>query len=162
LFMARAAPRAHTKSEESAKSTARRRRPAGHLPATPRQSPAVRAARRKFLRAFPGGFRDETYLDWERNYKWSAHLRWQEALNEVSFRQLVAERQFGRIAALASTVESRTKLLFSFEKMALRDAVRSAAGAQAFSTALFDLLHGSGVLETRRRWTRFRGGRLVC
>ena len=24
--------------------------------------------RRKFLRFFPGGFRDETYIDWERGY----------------------------------------------------------------------------------------------
>jgi hypothetical protein len=26
--------------------------------------------RRKFLRFFPGGFYDETYIDWERGYKW--------------------------------------------------------------------------------------------
>jgi len=31
--------------------------------------------RRKFLRFFPGGFRDPTYVSWEREYKWSAHLR---------------------------------------------------------------------------------------
>lgn len=29
--------------------------------------------RRKFLRFFPAGFRDETYIDWERGYKWTAH-----------------------------------------------------------------------------------------
>ena len=34
------------------------------------------ACRRKFLRYFPGGFGDETYLDWERDYKWEAHERW--------------------------------------------------------------------------------------
>ncbi len=59
------------------------------------------------------------------------------------------ERQFERIAALAIGVESRTNLLFSFEKMALRDAVRSPAGAQSFATALFDLLHGPGALDIR-------------
>ena len=46
-------------------------------PAAPRSAPRratgpVRC-RRKFLRFFPGGFRDETYLDWERTYKWEAH-----------------------------------------------------------------------------------------
>ena len=41
--------------------------------ATHGAAPARRSAagaercRRKFLRFFPGGFRDETYLDWERN-----------------------------------------------------------------------------------------------
>src|ERR1700743_903856 len=44
-------------------------------------------AQRKFLRAFPGGFRDETYLDWERDYKWRAHLRWQDDLSEASLRK---------------------------------------------------------------------------
>jgi len=33
--------------------------------------------------------------------------------------------------------------------MALRDAVKSAAGAQAFAVALYDLLHGSESLEVR-------------
>jgi hypothetical protein len=79
------------------------------------------------VRAFPGGFRDETYLDWERHYKWRAHLRWEEELNEASFRRLIENRQFGEPAHLASSIESRTNLLFSFEKMALRDAIRRAS-----------------------------------
>lgn len=106
-------------------------------------------ARRKFLRVFPGGFRDETYVDWERDYKWRAHLRWQESLSEARFRRLVTERQFEEVARIASLIESRTNLLFSFEKMALRDAIRSPAGAQAFACALFDLLHGDESLEIR-------------
>ena len=40
----------------------------------------ARRCRRKFLSAFPGGFRDATYLDWERDYKWEAHQRWEQAL----------------------------------------------------------------------------------
>jgi hypothetical protein len=110
---------------------------------------AAQKARRKFLDAFPAGFKDEDYLDLERNYKWNAHLRWQEVLSEPAFRRLLDQRQYGQIASLASSIESRTNLLFSFEKMALRDAVRSPAGAQAFATALFDLLHGSESLDIR-------------
>lgn len=109
----------------------------------------IARARRKFLRAFPGGFRDETYVDWERDYKWSAHLRWQDRMSESSFRRLISERQFEEIARRASSIESRTNLLFSFEKMALRDAIRSPAGAQAFASALFDFLHGSDAPEIR-------------
>jgi hypothetical protein len=123
----------------------RRRRPA-RVPASNR---LIARARRKFLRAFPGGFRDETYLDWERDYKWQAHLRWQENLSESAFRRLIDRRQFETVAKLASSIESRTNLLFSFEKMALRDAVRSPAGAQAFSSALFDFLHGPEPAEMR-------------
>ena len=110
---------------------------------------AAQKARRKFLRAFPGGFKDQTYLEWERGYKWNAHLRWQDALSESAFSRLLDDRQFAEIARLATNIESRTNLLFSFEKMALRDAVRSPAGAQAFATALFDLLHGAEPLDIR-------------
>ena len=39
-------------------------------------------------------------------------------------------------------IESRTNLLFSFEKMALRDAVKSEAGAKAFAEGLFAFLYG--------------------
>jgi hypothetical protein len=70
-------------------------------------------------------------------------------LSEATFRRMIDERRFQEIASLAIGIESRTNLLFSFEKMALRDAVRSPAGAQAFATALFDLLHGDDALEVR-------------
>jgi hypothetical protein len=119
------------------------------------QAPSINAtrSRRKFLRAFPGGFRDETYIDWERAYKWNAHLRWQDGLGESAFRSLISRGRFQDIATAAIRVEARTNLLFSFEKMALRDAVRTARGARGFATALFDLLHGKGDLEQRfGRW----------
>jgi len=106
-------------------------------------------ARRKFLAHFPGGFRDETYLDWERGYKWDAHRNWEAALNRSAFEELIAAGLHRQIAAAAIRIESRTNLLFSFEKMALRDAVRSAAGARTFALALFELLHGPGELDTR-------------
>jgi hypothetical protein len=40
-------------------------------------------------------------------------------------------------------------MLFSFEKMALRDALRTAAGAQTFAEGLFDFLFGTEPLEDR-------------
>ena len=40
-------------------------------------------------------------------------------------------------------------MIFSFEKMALRDAVRSRSGAENFAKGLFDYLHGGGPLERR-------------
>jgi hypothetical protein len=105
--------------------------------------------RRKFLRFFPGGFRDETYLDWERDYKWAAHEQWLSALGEAEFRRLLGQERFDEIALRAVRVESRTNLLFSFEKMALRDAVRGPRGAEQFSVGLFDFLHGDGEPSAR-------------
>ncbi len=40
-------------------------------------------------------------------------------------------------------------MIFSFEKMALRDAVRSVAGAERFSRGLFDYVYGKGRIEDR-------------
>lgn len=116
-------------------------------------SPAMARSRRKFLRFFPGGFKDATYLDWERNYKWNAHLQWNAVLGFIEYRSLLQKKQFAEIANQALKIESRTNLLFSFEKMAIRDAVKSPSGARVFSTGLYDFLYGAGTLENRfQRW----------
>ena len=114
---------------------------------------AANRARRKFLRFFPGGFRDPTYLDWERGYKWEAHQQWDQFLSRPTFRALLRAEEFQQIASHAVRIESRTNLLFSFEKMALRDALKSKPGAQMFSQGLYDFLHGSASISTRfYRW----------
>lgn len=119
--------------------------------ARPGELSGARRCRRKFLQQFPGGFRDETYLDWERDYKVEAHRRWQESLGEAEFTRLLAAGEHGEIARRAVSVEQRTRhsMIFSFEKMALRDAVKYPAGARAFATGLHDFLHGAGALEPR-------------
>jgi hypothetical protein len=147
--MTKALPRSPT-SHPAPRSVARRKRPAKANPANRSVlSRQALKARRKFLRHFPGGFRDGTYLDWERGYKWDAHQKWEAALDETAFKALIKAGKFEEIAATAIRIESRTNLLFSFEKMALRDAVRSPAGAKTFVLALFDLLHGSGPMDSR-------------
>lgn len=107
-------------------------------------SPAARRCRRKFLRFFPKGFRDETYNDWERDYKVQAHKRWTELLGPAVYRALLQGGEYEEVARRAVAIESRTNLLFSFEKMALRDAVRSPAGARAFAEGLYAFLDGGG------------------
>jgi hypothetical protein len=109
----------------------------------------ARRARAKFLRFFARGFYDETYIAWERDYKWHAHEQWQEALNRHAFKSLLRTKRFDEIAAHAVWIESRTNLLFSFEKMALRDAVKTVAGAQQFAEGLYDLLYGRGAMPAR-------------
>ena len=108
---------------------------------------------RRFLRFFPGGFADETYLDWERNYKAAASRAWAQRLSLPQFHRMLSTEQFRDIAAEAIRIEARTNLLFSFEKMALRDATRSATGARRFAEGLYDLLHGAGHIGERfARW----------
>src|SRR5688500_2739273 len=109
--------------------------------------------RRKFLRFFPKGFYDDKYVDWERGYKWEAHERWKEALGSKQLKSLLAEGEYAEVARRAVTIESRTNLLFSFEKMALRDAVKSATGARDFAEGLHDFLYGRGSVRAKfDRW----------
>ncbi len=131
--------------------------PAGR--ASPQPSPRARRCRRKFLRYFPGGFRDETYVAWERGYKWEAHERWQSLLARAEHATLLAAGAVEEVAARAVKLESRTNLLFSFEKMALRDAVKAPAAASAFARGLYDFLYGDGDERARfERWVEVVAG----
>jgi hypothetical protein len=118
----------------TARSSAARGKPLGPTPEALR-------CRRKFLRAFPGGFSDETYVDWERGYKVSAHERWDVELGRGPFEALLADGRHAEIGRRAVAIESRTNLLFSFEKMALRDALKKRKGARAFAEGLHAFLH---------------------
>lgn len=107
--------------------------------------------RRKFLRYFPAGFTDPLYLEWERDYKWETHTRWEQVLARPEFVRLLKADEYSEIASRAIRVEqkSRHSMIFSFEKMALRDAVASPAGAKLFAEGLYEMLHGSGALQDR-------------
>jgi hypothetical protein len=109
--------------------------------------------RKLFLRFFPKGFEDAKYFAWERGYKQAAHERWNEVLNRDAYAARLRKKEFSEIAADAVRIESRTNLLFSFEKMALRDAVKSKEGARAFAEGLYEFLHGAGDLPDKfERW----------
>ena len=115
-------------------------------------------SRRKFELFYPDGFQDETYLIAERSYKERAHLEWQGELGAADFRKLLARGEFRQIADIAVRIESRTNLLFSFEKMALRDAVKTPAGARLFATELYAFLWGRGSPQTKVRGLDPGGG----
>jgi hypothetical protein len=112
-------------------------------------APGAVKCRRKFLRIFPGGFHDETYVAWERDYKWNAHKAWLETLDEPHFAALLKRKRYDEIAAQAVKIEARTNLIFSFEKMALRDAIKAPGGARAFALGLYEWLFEDGDFD---RW----------
>src|SRR5438128_12565033 len=105
--------------------------------------------KKKFLRFFPGGFDDNKYVAWERDYKWQAHLQWQEMLNKRSYQSLLLNKKYAEIAGMAVRIETKTNLLFSFEKMALRDAVKSRKGAETFALGLYDYVYGKKDMPAR-------------
>src|SRR5690606_23913368 len=93
--------------------------------------------------------------DWERDYKWETHLRWRKALPRSAFGELLRNGEYAEAAARAVPVEQRSRhaMLFSFEKIALRDALREPEGARVFAEGLRDFLHGPGGHRARfERW----------
>ena len=104
---------------------------------------------KKFLYYFPGGFTGKKYMAWERDYKWNAHIAWKENLYKKEFERLLAEKDFVEIARRSVWLESRTNLLFSFEKMALRDAVKTNESAQMFAEGLYEYVYGRKKLQQR-------------
>jgi hypothetical protein len=131
-------------------------RPVGYVVAVDREVSRRRlSARRLFLRMFPAGFSDERYLAWERDYKLEAHRLWREEIGgRANMRAMLDAGRFRDVATGAARIESSRSLLFSFEKMALRDAiVRSDEGAERFARGLYDWLYGPGSEAARfERW----------
>ena len=128
------------------------------IAATPTRS-RIGHCKRKFLRFFPEGFRDETYMDWERGYKWRAHQEWQAVLNRKAYQAKLSQGRFLEIGSEAIKIESRTNLLFSFEKMAIRDALKPERGARAFAEGLYALLYGPGTVQAKfGRWCEVVAG----
>jgi hypothetical protein len=114
--------------------------------------------RRKFELYYPEGFADEAYLIAERAHKERAHRQWEHELGADSFRKQLARGAYRQIADAALRIESSTNLLFSFEKMALREALRPAAGARLFAHELYEFLHGRGAAHRRfEGWTQAVG-----
>jgi hypothetical protein len=104
---------------------------------------------KKFLYYFKKGFIDQKYIDWERQYKLDAHFNFQQDLDIESYTRLLQQKKFEDIALKAVKIESKTNLLFSFEKMALRDAVKTTEGAETFAKGLFEYIYGKNSLQVR-------------
>lgn len=105
--------------------------------------------RQKFELYYPEGFVDDAYLIAERAAKERAHQAWRVQLGPGDFRKLLARGAYRQIADTALRLEAQAGLLFPFEKMALREALRSAAGARLFAHELYPFLYERGGMERR-------------
>lgn len=117
----------------------------------PVQVTHLRAAKRRFREIFPGGFSDPTYLEWERGYKWEAHLAWRRQLGRETWRGLLEAGAHDEVARrlIGFYGRSHLNMLALYEWMALREALEDPAGARALAPALFDLIHGPGTFGPR-------------
>lgn len=115
-------------------------------------SAAALRAQRKFLRYFPDGFADPTYVDWERAYKVAAADRWERELGGGQLGALMRAGKHQEAAARIVAIEARTNLLYSFEKMALRDAVRTPAAARRFVAGVHELVNSGVERRAFERW----------
>ncbi|MBL7222795.1 MAG: hypothetical protein ISS72_02985 [Candidatus Brocadiae bacterium] len=102
-----------------------------------------------FFAHFPRGFYDPEYAKCERDYKWAAHELWIETLSAAEFEGLLSAGEWSEVAHRALRVESRTNLLFSFEKIGLRDALKAPEAARSFAHGLHDLIYGTGAYRDR-------------
>jgi hypothetical protein len=110
---------------------------------------ARKRCKRKFIHYFPKGYLDKKFIAWERQYKLDAHLTFRETFNEPAYKKMLDESAYEKIAAGIVRIESKTNLLFSFEKMALRDAIKLPEGAKAFSVGLYNYVYGKESLQVR-------------
>jgi hypothetical protein len=118
-----------------------------------RRRDRILAAQRRFRAFYPDGFRDADYVDLERRYKWDAHRRFVTELGRSAYAAQLEAGAYEEIARDVVRIEATTNLLFSFEKIAVRDAIRDPAGAKPFAEGLYDFLWGPGPPADRfDRW----------
>ncbi len=94
--------------------------------------------RSKFLRYFPGGFRDQKYIGWERGYKWTAHQRWQEILGQEEHRALILAARPWEWPRARSEVASRNGawIYRATQHVLFLETQSNAAGAQEYDYEL--------------------------
>jgi hypothetical protein len=70
-------------------------------------SVGARRSLAKFRRFFKHGFHDPLYIDWERDYKWEAHKRWEAVLSRSAFSELLLKaRQDTRAGSYERTLQT--------------------------------------------------------
>lgn len=115
----------------------------------------ILAAKDRFRAFYPDGFRDADYVALERRYKWDAHRRFVSELGRAEYAAQLDAGAYEEIARDVVRIEATTNLLFSFEKIAVRHAIRDPGGAKLFAEGLFDFLWGPGPPADRfDRWQR--------
>ena len=108
------------------------------------QLPGTRLTKKQalavFLARYPLGFRDDSYLAEERNYKWEAHQLWCKLLGGGEGERLLAAGDTGELGSRVLAVATKTNLLHpNWDKAPLKDALKDHALATPYLRALVEL-----------------------
>jgi hypothetical protein len=114
-----------------------------------------REAAETFIAKYPGGFRDEAYLEGERAPKAAAHELMRELLDQEALSLLLEAGQFEDACSRALRVIGKTDLVFPSDRMSLSKALKVEDQRERFATALADQLYGDDDAEIR--FKRFAG-----
>lgn len=108
-------------------------------------------AKERFLQLFPGGFVDPQYIgtvkEGERAYKDAAHEAYVEALGNGKLREALDAGDVEGVVRKALSVIGKVNLLSPFESVAIRDGLKDPGPAQAYFTALDNLLSQEAVRQ---------------
>lgn len=102
-----------------------------------------------FLKLYPMGFRDEKYLNDERNYKLEACEFTETFFNQKEFEARLGVEDYEGICDRIFKVVNKTNLIFPNEKMGLKDGLKDTKAQRLFSESLFQLLYGDRKVEDR-------------
>lgn len=98
---------------------------------------------------YPLGFHDSAYLSdqGERKEKWVAHELFVNKLGNGQGQQLIKDDNVEEVVLRTLSIMTKTKMLLSFEMMAITDALRSRDAAKRYLSALFAVLDSPEVTK---------------
>ncbi len=117
------------------------------LPTSKTKRMTLQQALDAFHSQCPLGFNDPLFHQHERDYKWNAHLKFQETLGDGQGNRLLEENNIAELVQRVLNVTSKVNLLSPYENMALHDALQSEQAARMCLTALFRVLDAPVVSE---------------
>ena len=115
--------------------------------APPPQVGTQEEAVERFLKLFPGGFADPTYLAEERDYKVAAHELFSRLLSPAIRMELIREQNVDALVDAALQIDATTNLISPFEKAALRDGLKGQQAALQFFATLSALIDAPAPAE---------------
>ncbi len=103
----------------------------------------------KFLKMYPNGFHDQKYIEDERIYKDKAFNLLHKLLHNEDLCSLLEDKNYQEITKRALKVVYATNLIFTNEKMSLKDGLVRTESQKLFAIALYNMLFGDGELRPR-------------
>jgi hypothetical protein len=98
------------------------------------------SVKRKFLHEFPAGFSDPLHMEKERDYKLTAHVKFQQLLGLSGIRNLLMKRDRHTLADKALKSIGGLNLLSPYESAAFHDAMQEQDAVEYFFTTLLTVL----------------------